>query len=114
MLGYITFIILTYSLTGRGAEDFDQGFTAAGKICFIFLCTTLLIILFIFVTIIYIIYKARRKQLVLEDGIENGIDSPPKYCVEESPPTYQEAVNIEKNPIFQNPIFSDAEISIIL
>ena len=109
MLGYITFIILTYSLTGRGAEDFDQGFTAARKICFIFLCTTLMIIFFIFVTIIYIIYKARRKQLVLEDGIENGIDSPPKYCVEESPPPYDEAIKIERKAIFSN-----AEISIIL
>ena len=68
----------------------------------------------IFTFVIYIIYKARRKQLVLEDGIENGIDSPPKYCVEEQPPTYQEAINIEKNPIFKHPIFSDAEISIIL
>ena len=82
MLGYITFIILTYSLTGRGAEDFDQGFTAARKICFIFLCTTLMIIFFIFVTIIYIIYKARRKQLVLEDGIENGIEYRIEYRIQ--------------------------------
>ena len=113
MLGYITLIILTYSLTGSGAEDFDQRFTTAGKNCFIYLCTAIITFL-IFSFVIYIIYKARRKQLVLEDGIENGIDSPPKYCVEEQPPTYQEAINIEKNPIFKHPIFSDAEISIIL
>ena len=59
--------------------------------------------------IIYIIYKARRKQLVLEEWIENGRDSPPKYCVEESPPPYEEAIKIERKAIFSN-----AEISIIL
>ena len=47
------------------------------------------------VPIMYIIYKARTNELVLEDGIEDKIDSPPKYCIEEQPPTYDEAIKIE-------------------
>ena len=109
MLGYITFIILTY-IAGSGVEDFDQRFIAVGKNCLTFLCTAIITcLMFSFVPIIYIIYKARRKQLVLEDGIENVIDSPPKYCVEESPPPYEEAVTTERKAIFSN-----AEISNIL
>ena len=38
------------------------------------------------------IFKAETKESVLEDGI---IDSPPKYCVEEQPPTYEEAIKME-------------------
>ena len=111
----MTFIILNYNyVVWSEVEDFDWSkFDQRFENFLISLCF-ITFLMFIFVPIIYIIYKARRKQLVLEDGIENGIDSPPKYCVEESPPTYQEAINIEKNPIYQNPIFSDAEISIIL
>ena len=45
--------------------------------------------------IFYIICKARTNELVLEDGIEDKIDSPPKYCMEEQPPTYEEAIKIE-------------------
>ena len=41
--------------------------------------------------IFYIICKARTNELVLEDGIEDKIDSPPKYCMEEQPTTYKEA-----------------------
>ena len=37
-------------------------------------------------------FKAGTKESVLEDGI---IDSPPKYCVEEQPPTYEEAIKME-------------------
>ena len=107
MLGYITFIILNYNyVVGSEVEDFDQRFVTVGKNCFIFLCF-IAFLMFIFVLII--IYKARRKQLALEDGIENGIDSPPKYCVEESPPPYDEAIKLERKAIFSN-----AEISIIL
>ena len=108
MLGYITFIILNYNyVVGSEVEDFDQRFVTVGKNCLIFLCF-ITFLMFIFVPIV-IIYKARRKQLVLEDGIENGIDSPPKYCVEESPPPYDEAIKLERKAIFSN-----AEISIIL
>ena len=57
--------------------------------------TIMLIMLLIFVPIMYIIYKARTNELVLEDGIEDKIDSPPKYCMEEQPPTYEEAIKIE-------------------
>ena len=57
--------------------------------------TIILIMLLIFVPIIYVIYKARTNELVLEDGIEDKIDSPPKYCMEEQPPTYEEAIKIE-------------------
>ena len=93
MLGYITFIILNYdSMAERGGE-------AVVKICLIFLCL-FTFLMFIFGAHTYITHKARRKQLVLEDGIENGIDSPPKYCVEESPPPYEEAIKIERKAIF--------------
>ena len=86
------------SIAGSGVEDFDQRFIAVGENCFIFLC--FITFLMFSVNIIYIIYKARRKQLALEDGIENGIDSPPKYCLEESPPPYEEAIKIERKAIF--------------
>ena len=57
---------------------------------------------FLFVSLIFVIItlyiinfctcNARKKEcLVLEDGI----DSPPKYCMEEPPPTYEEAIKIE-------------------
>ena len=108
MLGYITFIILNYNyVVGSEVEAFDQRFVTVAKNYFIFLCF-ITFLMFIFVPIV-IIYKARRKQLVLEDGIENGIDYPPKYCVEESPPPYDEAIKLERKAIFSN-----AEISIIL
>ena len=55
----------------------------------------LLMLTLIFVPIIYVIYKTRTIELVLEDGIEDKIDSPPKYCMEEQPPTYEEAIKIE-------------------
>jgi hypothetical protein len=55
----------------------------------------LIILTVIFVPLIYIIYQTRRKELILEDGIEDVIDTPPKYCVEELPPTYEEAIKIE-------------------
>ena len=59
-----------------------------------------LIFLFISITIViitlrilkYCIFEARKKESVLEDGI---IDSPPKYCIEEQPPTYEEAIKME-------------------
>ena len=109
MLGYITFIIFSYNyIVGSGVEDFDQRFIAVVKNCLVCLCL-ITFLMFIFGAHIYICYKARRKQLVLEDGIENGMDSPPKYCVEESPPPYEEAIRIERKAIFSN-----AEISIIL
>ena len=57
--------------------------------------TIILIMTLIFVPIMYVIYKARTNELVLEDGIEDKIDSPPKYCMEEQPPTYEEAIKIE-------------------
>ena len=40
----------------------------------------------------FCIFKVRTKESVLEDGI---IDSPPKYCIEEQPPTYEEAIKME-------------------
>ena len=43
----------------------------------------------------YVIYKVRTKELILEEGIEDVIDTPPKYCMEEQPPTYEEAIKIE-------------------
>ena len=55
----------------------------------------ILILTLISVSIMYVIYKARTNELVLEDGIEDKIDSPPKYCMEEQPPTYEEAIEIE-------------------
>ena len=55
----------------------------------------LLILTLFFVPIIYVIYKTRTIELVLEDGIEDKIDSPPKYCMEEQPPTYEEALKLE-------------------
>ena len=98
LLGYITFIILNYNyIVGSGVEDFDQRFIVVALCC----CLICLII--------FLINKARTNELVLEDGIENGMDSPPKYCVEESPPPYEEAIRIERKAIFSN-----AEISIIL
>ena len=109
MLGYITFIILSYNyIAGSGVEDFDQRFIAVVKNCLVFLCF-ITFLTFIFGAHIYICYKARRKQLVLEDGIENEIDSPTKHRVEESPPPYQEARKIERKATFSN-----AKVSIIL
>ena len=55
----------------------------------------ILIFTLISVSIMYVIYKARTNEFVLEDGIEDKIDSPPKYCMEEQPPTYEEAIRIE-------------------
>ena len=49
---------------------------------------TLIIMTLIFLPIIYIIHQAQRKELILEDGIQDKIDSP-------KPPTYEEAVKIE-------------------
>ena len=59
-------------------------------------------LIFLFITIILVIItlkilqicipKAGKKESVLEDGI---IDSPPKYCIEEQPPTYEEAIKME-------------------
>ena len=59
-----------------------------------------LIFLFISISLVIItlrilkfcIFEARTKESVLEDGI---IDSPPKYCIEEQPPTYEEAIKME-------------------
>ena len=39
----------------------------------------LIILTLIFLPIIYIIHQSQRKELILEDGIEDVIDTPPKY-----------------------------------
>ena len=58
------------------------------------LAVTFILIILTLIYVIYVIYKARKNELVLEDGIEDKIDSPPKYCTEEQPPTYEEAIKI--------------------
>ena len=87
MLTYITVsTILFYNNPTIGTAPLEESLLAG---------TIILIMLLIFVPIIYVIYKARTNELVLEDGIEDKIDSPPKYCMEEQPPTYEEAIKIE-------------------
>ena len=58
----------------------------------IFLFISLIIVIITLKILIVCIFEARKKESVLEDGI---IDSPPKYCVEEQPPTYEEAIKME-------------------
>ena len=87
MLNYITVsAILLYNNHTIGTAPLEESLLAG---------TIILIMTLIFVPIIYVINNARTNELVLEDGIEDKIDSPPKYCMEEQPPTYEEAIKIE-------------------
>ena len=84
MLNYITVsTILFYNNHTIGTAPLEESLLAG---------TIILIMLLIFVPIMYVIYKARTNELVLEDGIEDKIDSPPKYCMEEQLTTYEEAI----------------------
>ena len=59
--------------------------------CSIFLFISLVFVIITFYVIKFCICNAGKKESVLEDGI----DSAPKYCMEEPPPTYKEAIKIE-------------------
>ena len=58
----------------------------------IFLSISMILVIITLKILKFCIFKVRTKESVLEDGI---IDSPPKYCVEEQPPTYEEAIKME-------------------
>jgi hypothetical protein len=58
----------------------------------IFLFISLIFVIITFYIINFCICKARKKEFLV---VEDGIDSPPRYCMEEPPPTYEEAIKIE-------------------
>ena len=59
--------------------------------CSIFLFISLVFVIITFYVIKICICNAGKKESVLEDGM----NSAPKYCMEESPPTYEEAIKME-------------------
>ena len=59
---------------------------------FIFLSISIILVIITLQILKFCIFKAGTKESVLEDVI---IDSPPKYCIEEQPPTYEEAIKME-------------------
>ena len=59
---------------------------------FIFLSISIILVIITLQILKFCIFKAGTKESVLEDGI---IDYPPKYCIEEQPPTYEEAIKME-------------------
>ena len=58
----------------------------------IFLFISIILVIITLKILEFCIFKDGTKVSVLEDGI---IDSPPKYCIEEQPPTYEEAIKME-------------------
>ena len=58
----------------------------------IFSFVSLIFVIITLYIINFCICNARKKEILV---VEDGIDSPPKYCMEEPPPTYEEAIKIE-------------------
>ena len=88
MLGYIAFLTILFHITKNTTTLIEHSVIAS----LIFLSILMNLVIITLKILKSCIFKAETKESVLEDGI---IDSPPKYCVEEQPPTYEEAIKME-------------------
>ena len=88
MLGYITFLTILFHITKNTTTLVEYWVIVS-----LIILSILMILVIITLKILKLcIFKPGTKESVLEDGI---IDSPPKYCIEEQPPTYEEAIKME-------------------
>ena len=62
------------------------------SLLFLLLFVSLIFVIMTLYIINFCICDARKKEILV---VEDGLDSPPKYCMEEPPPTYEEAIKIE-------------------